>query len=196
MIKLIVSSCGYVESGCMSVLFWKNCQIKPLTPTEAIKSLSYDLITNFREYNLLKNMEHIGCNIYKQDPYNLNVKNCLTCKKTLRLPFFPEEFVDFLFNLHSAVASAGPGEHSLEEELENWWPWVSYTDTRKYKPEEILLVEENFEKIVAWHVDENDATLSDEEKSAWQEYKDDYTYGFIINQNSEGFWEVELKWRP
>lgn len=185
MIRLIVTSCGYVESNQMAKILWSNNEDN-FSPEQAIKSLASDLAFEFRAEHLYDLGAHTG-HTYNIDNTDLSMQHCSICSKPIRQPFYLEEFATWLTNLSSAVASGDLYNFSINE-LDNWWPWHSFSELYHLKPEEILLVEEKFEVIAALSLEKS--FLSKDEDQAWNNYIEEH-FPYKVTKDKSGFWIAE-----
>lgn len=192
MIKLIVTNSGYVESSHMSNICWtfgapasESIElIESITkPETALISLATELAEVYRRDFLFDYSNHVG-HSYRIDFVE---ETCEECSNEVYKPFDPEDFLSFLYDLNSAVASAAIGQLSIDE-LDHWWPWDTFEEiwTAGYKPEEILLVEKKFESLGAASV------ITDKfhkDKEALVEFRNRFPYKVIQTEN--GFWKAQ-----
>lgn len=167
MIKLIVTTSGYVESSHMASLFWrlhgpwrgKTDSTHALSPKNVLHSLANELANMYRH-------EYFG---YRMGSPNI---------------FIPENFQGWLRDLTADTANDFGGE------LEHWWQWDTYADifNANFKPKEVLLVEEKFDVLAAACV-LPDNTFSADEMESLVEYVEENP--FKVTQGEDKFWRTE-----
>jgi hypothetical protein len=176
MIYCIVSTAGYVETARIAAISWVTnfddvLPAEAETPEEAVKSLADDLLQEYLE-------EWIGR---------------ATLLGTFSEEYFGEEFEAWLYDL-VRLDSCNDGFQRMSfngcRGPDHWTTYIPLEILRTMPKEEILVIPDNFEKIMAYNIDPSNLP-DDEARKNHQEYlEDNYPTSYI--KDEDGYHATDL----
>jgi len=175
MIKLVVSGCGYAESGQIGSIFWAANE--PLAVDKALPSLATNLADLYMINNRL--FSHYTCKS-KDEDYLLN--KCSACGKNMRRPFDVDKFQSWIIELAGMDNDSYGGE-----DLDDWDLYVPYEESHRIKLEETLVVSFYFETLMAQNI-VKEGLLNKEEIDAFDM---DAFVPNMIKKSQHGYWETD-----
>jgi hypothetical protein len=190
MIYCIISTGGYVETAQIASITWVTNydDVTPAeaeTPEQAVKSLANDLLLEYLN-------SWLGTTRTGLFPREASIG------ATYSDQYFAEEFESWVYDLvqldscndgfhHQILPDGRPGP-------EHWSTYLPLSVLRSddLKDDEILIIPENFEKIIAYNIDP-DLLPDDEARKNHQEYMED-NYPTEYRVNEDGFHEASLNY--
>lgn len=150
MYRVIMMTCGYVESSRTSWLIYQ-CEFFGLpgfeTRREALKELALDMYAKYQDEHAprVKPIVNKCCKKAVTEKHDF----CPSCGRSLNVKdaFDSERFMEFVNSLHDTTAdSYGESEYACDRSFK-WWPFWSAElfNTRK---EEVVYIPENAEQVV------------------------------------------------